>query len=668
MYFFANPTISLLLFYQGLAVVIADGTHKNKGTKKEFEFESVLERSRFLDTLHTLREQLTSTHQSSDGPTPADKDSLVAGRISHRHSVDIGQKDPSSIVPLFPLEPFSRGNGRHSPSSVKREAFLYYGEYQLQGLDHVMIMAQQPSMSAMASSLSGQKSLSVGVRGRLVLTNYRILFDAYNSKSTDCSVPLSVISWAAQEKHRGAAAARSLTLSLKQTAWKPRFIFETEKEAHEFLMFVRHHAHLGTVAPLNDFFAFCYGKQTDGSLCPLPFTENGWDIYDAAKDYTRIGLIGNGSPFRLYTNNYVLSPTYPRTFVVPGTIDDHVLARAAEYRSRKRVCATVWMDPDTRISLSRCAQPMRGLSNNRSDDDKQLILELQQMARYPDQRTNKIWFVDARKRLAAIGNKAKGKGTEKLEDYPGCALLHLNIENIHHMRKSLRMLTEVCEPLNDAAWDKEWFTKVDESLWLRHIALVIAGSHEIVRLMQVEASSVVCHCSDGWDRTAQLCATAELLMDPWYRTCRGLAVLIEKEWLSFGHKFHDRCGHNDGNPSCEERSPIFIQWVDVVWQIMQQFPTAFEFNDEFLLSIADHHLSCCYGTFLLNSELERLQQQIPQQTRSLWTDLLGHDDIRNEAYDPEHCDRVLYPACSTRNLRVWPNLWMRREKAVDASW
>ena len=74
---------------------------------------------------------------------------------------------------------------------------------------------------------------------------------------------------------------------------------------------------------------------------------------------------------------------------------------------------------------------MRGLSNNRSDDDKQLILELQQMARYPDQRTNKIWFVDARKRLAAIGNKAKGKGTEKLEDYPGCALLHLNIENIH---------------------------------------------------------------------------------------------------------------------------------------------------------------------------------------------------------------------------------------------
>lgn len=40
----------------------------------------------------------------------------------------------------------------------------------------------------------------------------------------------------------------------------------------------------------------------------------------------------------------------------------------------------------------------------------------------------------------------------------------------------------------------------------------------------VEGASVLVHCSDGWDRTAQVCALGSLLMDPYYRTIKGFMV------------------------------------------------------------------------------------------------------------------------------------------------
>ena len=64
-----------------------------------------------------------------------------------------------------------------------------------------------------------------------------------------------------------------------------------------------------------------------------------------------------------------------------------------------------------------------------------------------------------------------------------------------------------------------------------------------------------------------------------------------------------RCGHLDGDS--KEVSPIFTQFLDCIWQLMEQFPCAFEFNENFLLEIHDHVFSCQFGNFLGNCQKDR---------------------------------------------------------------
>ena len=197
----------------------------------------------------------------------------------------------------------------------------------------------------------------------------------------------------------------------------------------------------------------------------------------------------------------------------------------------------------------------------------------------------------------------------------------------------------------------QFWRRVDETSWLKHMRTIFESISIVVDSVQ-KGAPVLVHCSDGWDRcyllrlltafpfslsilfvvervgvqcdlrpcvisrpirTSQVCAAAELCLDPYYRTIEGFCVLVEKEWLSFGHMFQTRAGESSG--SCihslcsrdspgdlmrfkvfcpyamllssvlahgqkdwfqSKASPIFQQFIDLVWQIKQQYPSSFE--------------------------------------------------------------------------------------------
>lgn len=62
-------------------------------------------------------------------------------------------------------------------------------------------------------------------------------------------------------------------------------------------------------------------------------------------------------------------------------------------------------------------------------------------------------------------------------------------------------LLELCFPTIDEA---RWLSGMESTVWLKHIKYILAGALRIVDKVENHKTSVLVHCSDGWDRTAQV--------------------------------------------------------------------------------------------------------------------------------------------------------------------
>uniref|UniRef100_A0A8C1FYU7 phosphatidylinositol-3,5-bisphosphate 3-phosphatase n=1 Tax=Cyprinus carpio TaxID=7962 RepID=A0A8C1FYU7_CYPCA len=419
----------------------------------------------------------------------------------------------------------------------------------------------------------------------------------------------------------------------------PRFAYKMEEQSNlEILEVLTKYAF-----PLSNelsLFAFQYKEQ---------FPEDGWKVYDPVAEYKRMGLPNESWTISKINSNYEVCDTYPALLVTPTSIKEDEIKRVASFRVKHRIPVLSWIHPETQATIVRCSKPMVGPTDRRCKEDEHYL----QTIIDANAQSHKLTIFDARQNIVA---KAKDGGLENENFYPNMDLNFLEIPNIHVMRESLRKLKEVVYPTID---EPHWHSAIDATHWLQYIRLLLAGAVKIADKVESSKSSVVVHCSDGWDRTAQLTSLSMLMLDSYYRTLRGFQVLLEKEWISFGHKFAARVGHGDENHANSERSPLFVQFIDCVWQMMRQFPTAFEFNELFLITILDHLYSCLFGTFLYNSEQERVEKEVNGKTVSLWSYINSQPEDFTNPFYVDYENHVLYPVASIRHLELWIGYYVR---------
>ena len=79
--------------------------------------------------------------------------------------------------------------------------------------------------------------------------------------------------------------------------------------------------------------------------------------------------------------------------------------------------------------------------------------------------------------------------------------------------------------LSDGSYDLTWNTSIAKTQWLDHVAKVLMSTLRCCYQMVRNKRNVLVHCSDGWDRTAQVCSLVQMLLDPYFRTIDGFQTV-----------------------------------------------------------------------------------------------------------------------------------------------
>ncbi|NXA41397.1 MTMR9 protein, partial [Eudromia elegans] len=366
--------------------------------------------------------------------------------------------------------------------------------------------------------------------------------------------------------------------------------------------------------------------------------------------------------------------------------------------------------------MLRSSQPLTGPNRRRCREDELLLAAALAGAA-------RGFVLDMRSAQAAKQARMGGGGTEPKASYPRWKRLHRPLERCdgaapsagargthpvwdglasalgarrgRALQESFARLVEAC---SDASLSMDrWLSRLESSRWLSHVKAALSTACLAAQCLEREEACVLVHGAEGTDTTLLVTALAQLILDPGCRTLTGFQELLEREWIQAGHPFHVRCARSAfSHARPKQEAPLFLLFLDCVWQLGRQFPRSLEFGERLLLALFDSAYASPYGTFLGNSERERRVGTgaraeprpggsglraaaarrrlcgVRQSTHCLWARLdqpAERAALRNPLYAPNAL--ALWPCVEPQSILLWQGLflrWIRPAQHLDEAW
>jgi hypothetical protein len=275
--------------------------------------------------------------------------------------------------------------------------------------------------------------------GEVVVTNFRFIFNPKNAEFFQqefilpeyFQIPFMYIQSVTKKKEN---MKYKYTLKLQLRDRPPTTIYFLNKKEYEHIYDLL--IEKMSFKDIKSLFAFDYHRKYNNEN--FDQNMNGWSIYKNLMEYERMGV-----NMKDQKNNYRcmvqvmmdhnICETYPFLVYTHKSIADEEIEKVANFRSKKRFPALVWLSDSNKSSLWRSSQAKTGMTDKRSSHDETFFSTI-------SSETEKFHIYDARPYINALANKFRGMGFENIGNYKNGEIIFCDIENIHAVRQAYNKL------------------------------------------------------------------------------------------------------------------------------------------------------------------------------------------------------------------------------------